>query len=196
MDTVIREKTSARKAQIVETAQQLFREKGYSATSMRDLAKAVGIEPASLYNHISSKEAILQHICFHMAEEFFSAIEDIHLQPGGPQEKLRIAVHRHIGVIVNNLEASNVFFNEWRNLGEEDLQKFRSLRINYEYKFKEILQSGMETGAFKPVDVRIAIFTIFSAMNAIYDLEKPGVPIETDEVASIISTIILNGLNV
>ena len=43
----------------------MFKDKGFAASSMRDLAETVGIEAASLYNHIKSKSEILQEIIFH-----------------------------------------------------------------------------------------------------------------------------------
>jgi AcrR family transcriptional regulator len=125
-------KVLARKDQIRDKAQTLFRERGYSATSMRDLAEALGIEAASLYNHISSKKEILQEICFRMADEFFSAIEPIVAGTLEPKEKLRTALEAHLGVIASNADASGVFLHEWRHMGEPFLGDFKLMRRRYE----------------------------------------------------------------
>ena len=64
-----------RKRQILESTQQILTNKGYAATSVRDIAKALGMEPASLYSHFSSKEDILKITCFEMAHLFENAIQ-------------------------------------------------------------------------------------------------------------------------
>ena len=55
--------TTERKREILSTSQKLFRENGYTTTSVRDIAKALNIEAASLYSHIESKEDILKLTC-------------------------------------------------------------------------------------------------------------------------------------
>ena len=55
-------KQISRKDEIIKTAAKLFKEKGYSAVTMRDIATAMGMKAASLYNHIKSKQEILKEI--------------------------------------------------------------------------------------------------------------------------------------
>ena len=68
------EKDVSRKEVILKASAKLFREKGYKAASMRDLAVKVGVEAASLYNHIRSKAELLHDICFNVANVFFIVV--------------------------------------------------------------------------------------------------------------------------
>ena len=77
MARIIIDKNSSRKEVIIAKAASLFREKGYKAASMRDLAESVGVEAASLYNHIKSKTELLHEICFGVANRFMHKIEEI-----------------------------------------------------------------------------------------------------------------------
>lgn len=183
-----------RKDIIKQTAHRMFKDKGYAATSMRDLAKAVGIEAASLYNHISSKEEILNEICFDIASQFFQAFEKAVATEKTPSKKLKAAIHAHIGVIVNNLDASTVFFHEWIFLKEPDLAKFKKLRFQYEQSFRDIIEKGIEKGDFKDMNVKLVSFTIFSALNATYDLYKTNERLSQDEIAESISNLLLKGI--
>lgn len=183
-----------RKDQITETAQNLFREKGYAGTSMRDLAKAVGIEPASLYSHIKSKEDILSGICFRIAGEFKDALYPVVVCEADAATKLHAAIEAHIKVISRNQDATAVFFNEWRHLGEPDLATFKARRHEYEDKFKEIIQKGIEAGDFKTNDINLTVKLIFSTLNGTHEWYKSGGKMSPQQIAQHISDFILNGL--
>jgi TetR/AcrR family transcriptional regulator, cholesterol catabolism regulator len=189
-------KVLARKDQIRDKAQTLFRARGYSATSMRDLADALGIEAASLYNHIASKEEILQEICFRMADEFFSAIEPIVESALGPKEKLRAATEAHLGVIAANADASAVFLHEWRHLGEPFLGDFKLMRRRYEQIFRKIIEEGILKGVFRKIDATLVARTLLSGTNWTYESYKThksqGKLLEQE--ISEITTILIEGI--
>jgi AcrR family transcriptional regulator len=183
-----------RRTEIRQTAKRLFKERGYAGTSMRDLAKEVGIEAASLYNHLESKEELLHEMCFDIAEQFFAAFNTSVAEEKSPSKKLKAAIKAHIGVIASNLDASTVFFHEWMFLKEPDLSKFKKLRYQYEQSFREIIQKGITDKDFKEVNVKLAVFTIFSALNATYDLYKSSEKLSQDEIVESISNILLKGI--
>ena len=99
------EVTLSRKEQIEQTATALFKNRGFSATSMRDLANQLGIEAASIYSHIKSKEEILQRVCFRMANEFFEAIDQADVRHASASERLQAAITAHVKVLTKNTEA-------------------------------------------------------------------------------------------
>jgi len=183
-----------RKADIRRTAKKLFKERGYAATSMRDLAKEVGIEAASLYNHLSSKEELLNEMCFDIAEQFFQAFKAAIEAEKSSSKKLKAAIKAHIGVIANNLDASTVFFHEWIFLKEPDLSKFKKLRSQYDLAFRLLIQKGIEDKDFKDVNVKLAVFTIISALNATYDLYRSSEKMTQEDIAESISNLLLKGL--
>ena len=185
---------SKRKEQIVEIAQNLFREKGFPASSMRDIAKEVGVEPASLYSHFKSKDDILKYICFKIADDFFEAQEPILHSVSNPVEKLKRLVAEHIRVVINNLDAATVFFIEWSYLKEPYLSEFISMREKYERGFRDVIQAGITSGDFRMMDVNFTVRLLFSIMNGVHEWYKTSGKVSPDEVGEKMSEFILNGL--
>lgn len=187
--------TLSRKEHIRFTAQKLFRDKGYAATSMRDLAKEVGMEAPSIYNHFSSKNELLKEICFEIANQFYNAFDQAVEEKQTYTQKLTAAIKAHVQVIFNNIEATTVFFEEWIFLEGNDLTKFKKLRNGYQQKFHDLIEGGINTGEMKDVDVRMATFTILSSLNATHELCKHNNKIDVEYLATNITQLLINGIS-
>lgn len=187
--------TKQKKQIILEAAARLFREKGYAATSMRDLAQAVDLKASSLYNHISGKEGILREICFKHADRFHQELKTIENQEGSAETKVRALIHLHIQVATEDITSITAFNDEWRHLTEPYLSDFISLRKAYESRFRAIIEAGMQDGSFKVFHPNVALYTILSAIRWIYDWYRPGKSISRQELEDQIAGLLLNGLN-
>jgi TetR/AcrR family transcriptional regulator, cholesterol catabolism regulator len=185
----------SRKEQVIRKAAELFREKGYAAASMRDLAQMLGIEAASLYSHIKSKEEILRTLCFDMAAEFRTSLNEVEKQKATASEKLRRGIIGHIQVMARDLTASAVFMNEHRHLSQPYLRDFLLLRINYINRFKKIIEDGMKSGEFKDtIDKKLAVMTLFSSLNWMPMWYDPVGAIEPVELGLQLADMLVNGL--
>ena len=185
----------SRKEQVIRKAAELFREKGYAASSMRDLAQKLGIEAASLYSHIKSKEEILQNLCFDMASEFIKSLNTVENKPLTASEKLTLGIIGHIQVMAKDLIASAVFMNEHRHLSQPYLREFLLLRINYINRFKKIIEDGVAQGEFKPtIDRKLAVMTLFSSLNWMPLWYDPSSAIDPNELGKQLADMLVNGL--
>jgi AcrR family transcriptional regulator len=184
-----------RKTEILQAAQRLFRKQGYAVASMRDIASDMQMEAASLYNHIDSKEEILNITCFNLAEKLNSGLEEINDIYFNAEEKLRTAVKMHVKTLTEDLNAAYVFIHDWRNLSEPKLSQFISHRNLYEKGFTTILEEGEKEGAFKEVDNKFAVLTILSSLNWIVEWYKADGKMSPEEIATKLSDFILSGLS-
>jgi AcrR family transcriptional regulator len=184
-----------RKEQVIRKAAELFREKGYAASSMRDLAQKLGIEAASLYSHIKSKEEILHSLCFDMAAEFRKSLVEVEKLNVSASERLRLGIIGHVEVMAKDLTASAVFMNEHRHLSQPYLRDFLLLRINYINRFKAMIELGVKNGEFKSsINTKLAVMTLFSSLNWMPQWYDPGSVIQPAELGQQLSDMLVNGL--
>ena len=184
----------SRKEQVIRKAAELFREYGYAATSMRDLANALGIEAASLYSHIRSKEEILQSLCFGMADLFRDSLNKVEAMDISFSEKLRRGITGHIQVMAKDLIASAVFMNEHRHLSQPYLRDFLFLRINYINRFKKIIEGGIASDEFRKIDTKLAVMTLFSSLNWMPNWYDPSGIINPSDLGNQLADMLIDGL--
>lgn len=184
----------SRKDQIIDVAAKLFKEKGYEATSMRDIASDLNIEAASIYHHFNSKEQLLETICFFMANKYITAIQEVNDIYFNAEEKLKQAIKNHVELIAENLYFSAVFIKEWRSLSEPKLSEFVALRNQYEQGMLQILKQGEEEDVFEPTDKKFASLTILGAVNWMIEWYNPTGSMNANEIAAKLSDFILGGL--
>jgi AcrR family transcriptional regulator len=183
-----------RKKEILAAAQSVLQEKGYAATSVRDIAKALDMEPASLYSHFKGKEDILKITCFEMADKFELAVKEVNDIYFNAEEKLRMAIKLHVVILTENLDSAMIFIRDWRNLTDESLSQFIAKRNVYEEGFREIVQTGINEGVFNETDKKFAALTILSSVNWIVEWYKPNGNLNAEQIAEKLSDFILSGL--
>ncbi|CAM3274458.1 TetR/AcrR family transcriptional regulator [Aequorivita lipolytica] len=161
-------KAISRKEEIITTAARLFNEKGYKAVSMRDIATAMDIKAASLYNHINGKQEILSEIILKVAEEFTKGMTNVVAENSSAIKKVEKVIELHIDITVNHSDALAALNNDWMHLEETDLKAFVKMREDYEENFRRIIKQGIEAGEIKPYHPEVILFSILSTLRTLY----------------------------
>ncbi|WP_315819517.1 TetR/AcrR family transcriptional regulator [Paraflavitalea speifideaquila] len=187
-------RNSTRKEVIIAEAAKLFREKGFSATSMRDLAEHVGVEAASLYNHISSKAEILQEICFKVANQFMTHIEEVDNSHLSAIAKIEEILRFHIRQMVEHYEEVYVSDREWKHLTEPYMQNMQSQRRAYRQRIALIIEDGIRKGEVKPIDAPTAVLIMLHAVSGIESWHRSTKKIEGNVLEDNMVMILVEGL--
>ena len=187
-------KKASKKELILRRAAAMFREKGFAATSMRDLAEMVGIEAASLYNHIRSKNEILEAICFDVANIFNTNIETIEAGNQKSIGKIDNLLRFHIRQMIENYEEVYVSDREWKHLDEPYLSNFQTQRRNYRKKFASIIEDGIAKNEIRKIDAPTAVLIILHAVSGIESWHRSKAKINAQELEDNMVMIMIDGL--
>lgn len=182
-----------RRSQILQMAGHLFSQRGYHATSIRDLAKALNLQGGSLYAHIASKEELLLEVVRQAATRFQEVLEG--LPEAGPKEKLVALVEGHLRVIAEELPRATVFFHEWKHLSPPLLEEAKALRDRYEEGVQRVIAEGVEKGVFQVENLRLATLFVLSALNWTYQWYRPKGPMSLEEFSEAYAKMVLKALN-
>ncbi|MGQ0740494.1 MAG: TetR/AcrR family transcriptional regulator [Bacteroidota bacterium] len=187
-------KKASKKELILRRAAAMFREKGFAATSMRDLAEMVGIEAASLYNHIRSKNEILEAICFDVANIFNTNMEAVEAGSQQSVAKIEELLRFHIRQMIENYEEVYVSDREWKHLDEPYLSNFQTQRRNYRKKFAAIIEEGIARDEIKKIDAPTAVLILLHAVSGIESWHRSKAKISAGELEDNMLKIMIDGL--
>ena len=179
---------------IIKEASKLFKEKGFTATSMRDLAERVGVEAPSLYNHIQSKSELLKIICSNVGEKFAVKIAEIEQTKIPAIEKVEKLLRFHIQEMINYYEEEYVSGREWRYLKDPYLSEYREQRRNYRKRFTAIIQKGIDQKEIKKLDANTAVLILLNAITSIDQWHRIVHKVSSKELEENIVTILIEGL--
>lgn len=188
-------KNSSRKEVITLAAARLFREKGFSATGMRDLAVDVGVEAASLYNHIRSKSELLQEICFRIANAFTAQLDELDAdEKTGSLQKVEQVIRFHIRMWIDRLDEVLVANNESKYLGEPYHATFLNERRIYVRRLEMIIEEGIRKGQIRKIEPYVVVLTILSAVRGIEFWHRTKKNITSAQLEENMVTNLISGL--
>ena len=178
----------SRRRAIEDVASDLFRANGYAGTSVRDIARAMSLQGASLYAHVTSKEDVLWAIVDRAATSFEAAADRAEAdaerrRPGDPVEAISMLIRAHLEVLTDDVGEASVFVHEWRALGPERRLAVLERRDAYEARFRRRIADGIALGAFALVDPAIASTVLLTALNGVATWYDPGGRLTADRIA-------------
>jgi AcrR family transcriptional regulator len=184
-----------RKTEIINVAARLFKEKGYSAVTVRDIAQALNIKAASLYNHITSKQEILVLIVITIAEEFTEVMEAVRQSETTAIAKIDRIIQLHIDITLRNPDALACLNNDWMHLEkEDDLKYFLKMRTDYEENFRQIVKEGIQNSEIQTHNPEVIIFSILSTLRTLYIWYNKTKSLSETTLRNDMRTVLLNGI--
>ncbi|MEK6719374.1 MAG: TetR/AcrR family transcriptional regulator [Chloroflexota bacterium] len=176
----------SRRREIEDAASVLFRDRGYAATSIRDIARELDIRGASLYAHVASKEDVLWAIVDRTASRFERAADDAiadRSRAPDPIGRMTALVRGHVRVITEDVGAASVFISEWRSLGEMRRAAVLVRRDAYETQLRDVIADGVASGDFTMTDAAMTASYLLTALNGIATWYRPDGRLGADRIA-------------
>jgi AcrR family transcriptional regulator len=184
----------SRRRAIEDAASDLFRQHGYAATSVRDIARALDIRGPSLYAHVASKEDVLWSIVDRVASRFEASARAALTGADDAEAALRRLVRAHVAVVTGDVGEAQVFIHEWRHLSDDRRDAVLQRRDAYEAVFRRVIADGIATGTFAMTDTTVATTFLLTALNGIPSWYRVDGPVEPSQLADLYADLAIRSL--
>lgn len=191
----VESKVFRRRREILDTAAQIFYEKGYDATSTKDIADAAGLLKGSLYYYIETKEDFLFELIKESHDGALATLDRVRQVEGDTLARLAHLVAEHFRYFVENLVTTTIYFREFRVLSPERQALIAAEGDLYLDFVRELLTQGQEEGVIaRELDVRLISIGIVGMVNSAWLWYQPGGSRSTDEIAAEFVKVIVAGV--
>jgi AcrR family transcriptional regulator len=190
-----RKTAPAKEQEIIAAAASLFKEKGYRATTLEDIAAAVGMLKGSLYYYIRSKEELLYLVVRDPIRQAYNKLEQIVNSDAPVTAKITQAIANHVAIFHQHYPHIAVYLHDFHNV----MQKLKDNSIEapkeYQQLLAQLLQQGVDSGELRSdLDVTVAGYAILGMCNWMYRWYKPEGNLSAEAIADVFTKLVLEGL--
>jgi AcrR family transcriptional regulator len=181
----MREEIQAYKRErILEEAVKLFYERGFTGTTLDDIAAELGVTKPFIYTHFRSKVDLLAALCTPTIELSLEAVTGAANGPGTATDRLYRAVVDFTQVVLSRQANIAIYFREEKNLAAEALAKINALRKKFDRVLSTLLAEGVAAGEFETRDVNLAALAIGGMISWAYTWHRPEGRFALDELCA------------
>jgi TetR/AcrR family transcriptional regulator len=188
----VRAKRTRRRTEILHAALRAFRERGYFATTLDDIAERLGVGKTALYHYFPDKEAIL-YACHQESLAELDRIMRGTRRYASATERLAYVIREHVRVMTDTLEGSPLAF-EVPALSPARQRPIIAARDRYERALRRVITEGISAGEFREVEPKIAVFAILGAVNWIARWYRPEGSLHAQELGRQFADHLVGGL--
>ena len=183
------------RGKIMSRASVLFYQRGYAATSIRDIADAVGISSSTMYHHFTNKQDVLYAIVTNFMTDFVAATcAVLHDRSRTPTERIRETVRLHL-TISQDRRPELLIGNPIRYALTPGQQGDGiGLQIEYHNAVQDVIEEGCTTGEFAVDDVRLTTMALLDMLNGVREWFRTSGPLSLDQVVERYTAIALKVL--
>ena len=172
---------------------ELFYQKGYDKTSIRDISRELNISKPGLYFYFDNKQQMLYDLAYDFMAKSNDYLKSALAPISDPKQKLFLIIQSHITYFVQHPAQIKVVIYEAHSLEGEYQENFRVLENEYIEIIKGVL-SNLISDAGIEMNLNIATFTLLGTLNWIIKWYKPEKTVNPESLIREIWTFFLNGL--
>jgi TetR/AcrR family transcriptional regulator, cholesterol catabolism regulator len=190
------ETQASKRERILQEAVAQFYARGFTATTLDDIAAGLGVTKPFIYTHFRSKTELLAALCMPTIELSLAAVANAANGRGSPTERLCRAAIDFAKVVLSRQANIAIFFREEKSLEPEALAEIDTLRKRFDRVLSKLLTEGVIAGEFEIADVRLTALAIGGMISWAYTWHRPNGRLSLEELCERLAELVLRMVEV